>query len=591
MKPISRRSFLERSGAGVVAVTAIPVQGVPVQETAHLFAPPADVALVGGKVITVNARDEIVEAVAIKGNRIAAVGSRAEVETFIGLQTTVIDLKGRTAMPGFIENHIHMVNSPQRRWINIRPEMVESIDDIKELVSERVKQVPEGEWVLASGYHPERLREGRHPTRHDLDPVSPNHPVGFRHREGMAWTFNTKGLRRIGVQDDTQDPPGGPMDRDEQGVPLGPMFDNTRTVFIYPNLPKISEDDFVDDYRWMCGELNRHGITSAFEANTRNTEEVTAWRRVREEGGLSVRVSLGPYPIYGSDWDPDIAATKMYEAGLYSGFGDEWIKLGSLTYGVDGGLMIQRMALFEPYSNDPKGQYRGSFRVTPEVADAFSLAAHTRGWQISAVCFGDHGITVALDAIEKAQRAHPNHDLRHRLEHAYLWNPELIKRAADLGVIWNTQLPIMAAAGRWAMLEALGPRARYGFPVRSAMEQGVMISGGADWPVATLDPMVGLHALVTRRLEPLEDGDVLNPEEAVSVLDAIRIYTYNGAYTVSEEDIKGSLVEGKLADIAVLSDDILSIPPDQIRDLTVLMTMVDGKIVHEVEGVLNRARG
>ncbi len=590
MKPLSRRSFLERSGTGMAAVTAVPAMEMAVQ-MADLFASPADVALVGGKVITVNARNEIVEAVAIRGNRIAAVGSRAEVETFIGPQTTVIDLKGRTAMPGFIENHIHMTNSPQRKWINVRPEMAGSIDDIKQLVSERVKQVPEGEWILAKGYHPERLKEGRHPTRHDLDPVSPNNPVGFKHREGMSWTFNTKGLRRIGVQDDTPDPPGGPLRRDEQGVPLGPMFDNARTVFIQPNLPKISEDDFLEGYRWMCGELNRHGITSAYEANIRKPEQVAAWRRLREEGRQTVRVSLGPYPLYGSDWGRDFAGTKMYEAGLYSGFGDEWIKMGSLTYGVDGGIFGQTMALFEPYSNDPAGQYRGSFRVTPEVADAFSLAAHTRGWQISAVCHGDHGISVALDAIEKAQRAHPNHDLRHRLEHSYIWNPELIKRAADLGIIWNTQLPIMAAAGRWATLEAWGPRARYGFPVRSAMEAGIMISGGSDWSVATLDPMVGLHALVTRRLEPLEDGDVLNPEEAVSVLDAIRIYTYNGAYTVSEENIKGSLVEGKLADIAVLSDDILSIPPDQIRDLTVLMTMVDGKIVHEVEGVLNRARG
>jgi predicted amidohydrolase YtcJ len=332
------------------------------------------------------------------------------------------------------------------------------------------------------------------------------------------------------------------------------MFDNARTVFIQPNLPKTSEDDFLEGYRWMCGELNRHGITSAYEANIRKPEQVAAWRRLQEEGRQTVRVSLGPYPLYGADWGRDFAGTKMYEAGLYSGFGDEWIKMGSLTYGVDGGIF-------------------------------------GRGWQISAVCHGDHGISVALDAIEKAQRAHPNHDLRHRLEHSYIWNPELLKRAADLGIIWNTQLPIMAAAGRWATLEAWGPRARYGFPVRSAMELGIMISGGSDWSVATLDPMVGIHALVTRRLEPLSDGDVLNPEQAVSVLDAIRMYTYNGAYTVSEEDIKGSLEEGKLADIAVLSDDILSIPPDQIRDLTAVMTMVDGQIVYEVEGVLNRAQG
>ena len=552
---------------------------------AALYAPPADLALVGGKVITVNPRNDVVEAVAIKGNVIAAVGSRAEVEPFIGPQTRVIELQGRSVTPGFIENHIHMINAYDRlSWLNVLPEAVSSIEDIKALVAERAKETPPGQWIMAQGYHPERLQEGRHPTRHDLDSVSPNHPVGLRHRESMSWTFNTLGLRRIGVQDDTPDPPGGPMQRDEEDVPLGPIFDNTRTVFIMPNVPHTAEDNLVEGYRWVSGELNRHGITSAYEASIFNRQDMTAWRRLREEGGLTLRVNLGPYPLHGKDWEPDVAPTKMFEAGLYTTFGDEWLKMGSLTYGVDGGVFGQTAALYEPYSNDPTGQYRGSFRVTPEVADSFSLAAHTNGWQISAVSHGDHGTTVAVDAIEKAQRAYPDRHLRHRLEHAYLWNESLLERAGKLGIIWNTQLPIMAALGRWGTHEPWGPRARYGFAVKSALEHGIVVSGGSDWPVTTLDPMVGIHALVTRRLEPLEDGEVLNPEEAVSVLDAIRIYTYNGAYTAFEEKIKGSLEVGKLADVAVLSEDILAVPADRIRELRAVLTIVDGRMVYEAEG-------
>ena len=374
------------------------------------------------------------------------------------------------------------------------------------------------------------------------------------------------------------------MQRDEQGVPLGPMFDNTRTVFIMPNLPQTTEEELLQGYRWMCGELNRHGITSAYEASIRRREEVTAWRRLREEGGLTVRVGLGPYPLYGDDWERDIAPTKMFEAGLYTTFGDEWIKMGSLTYGVDGGVFGQTAALYEPYSNDPKGQYRGSFRATPEVADSFSLAAQANGWQISAVCHGDHGITVAVDAMEKAQRAYPNRHLRHRLEHAYLWNESLLERAGKLGIIWNTQLPIMTALGRWGTLEPWGPRARYGFAIKSALEHGIVVSGGSDWSVTSYDPMVGIHALVTRRLEPLEDGEVLNPQEAVSVLEAIRIYTYNGAYTSFEEEIKGSLEVGKLADVVVLSEDILAFPADKIREIRTALTIVDGRVVYEAGG-------
>ena len=547
------------------------------------FAPPADLALVGGRVITVNAQDEVVDAMAIKGNKIAAVGSRAEVEPFIGPQTRVIDLHGRSVTPGFIDNHIHMVNAPFRTYLNIRPEFASSISAIRALVGERVKETPVGEWILAHGYHPERLEEGRHPTRHDLDSISPNHPVGLKHRESMSWTFNTLGLRRIGVQDDTPDPPGGPMQRDEQGVPLGPMFDNARTAFVMPNLPQPTEEDFLQGYRWVCGELNRYGVTSAYEAAIRGREEVTAWRRLREEGGLTIRVNLGPYPLYGDDWERDITPTKMFEAGLYTTFGDEWIKMGSLTYGVDGGVFGQTAAFYEPYSNDPKGRYKGSFRVTPEVADSFSLTAHTNGWQISAVCHGDHGVTVAVDAIEKAQLAYPDRHLRHRLEHAYLWNEPLLERVGKLGIIWNTQLPIMAALGRWGTHEPWGKRARYGFAVKSAMEHGIVVSGGSDWPVTTADPMVGIHALVTRRLEPLEDGDVLTPEEAVSVLDAIRIYTYNGAYTAFEEGIKGSLEVGKLADVVVLSEDILAVPADRIRELRAVLTIVDGRVVYEAD--------
>ena len=547
-----------------------------------MFAPPADIALVGGRVITVNPRDEVVDAVAIKGNRIAAVGSQAEIQPFISSTTRVVELQGRSVTPGFIENHIHMVNAPSYLyWLNVLPGSVNSMDDIRALVAERTKEIPAGEWILAHGYHPERLREGRHPTRHDLDSISPHHPVGLRHRESMSWTFNTLGLRRIGVQDHTPDAPGGPMQRDGQGIPLGPMFDNTRTIFIRPNLPRITEDQFIEGYRWLCKELNRHGITSAYEASIRNRSEVLAWRRLREAGDLTIRVNLGPYPDHGDD-----APSKMFESGMYTTFGDEWIKMGPMTYGVDGGVFGQTAALYEPYSNDPMGLYKGSFRVTPEVADSFSLKAHADGWQISAVSHGDHGTTVAVDAIEKAQLAYPERHLRHRLEHAYLWNESLLERVGKLGIIWNTQLPIMTGLGRWGTLAPWGKRARFGFPVKSAMEHGVLVSGGSDWPVTTLDPMVGIHALVTRRLEPLENGETLNPTEAISVMEAIRIYTYNGAYTAFEEETKGSLEVGKLADLAVLSEDILTVAGDRIRELRTTMTIVDGRVVYEASAGL-----
>ena len=542
---------------------------------------PADLVLTGGSVLTVNTKDDVVEAVAIRGNTIVAVGSRAEVETWMAPTTRVVDLEGRSVVPGFVENHIHMTNSPRRTWLDVGPDSASSIAELQAKVAERAKGMEPGQWIWAHGYHPERLAEGRHPNRHDLDPASPDNPVAIVHREGMGWTFNTPGLRRIGVQDDTPDPPGGPMHRDANGAPLGPMFDNTRAVFVRPNLPRSTEDSLVEDYRWMCSQMSCYGVTSACEAATRSAQETRAWRRLRDEGALTLRLNLGPYPLEGSDWNPEGAGTRMLEAGLHTTFGDEWIKLGSMTYGVDGGVFGQTAALFEPYTNDPQGKYRGSFRVTQEVSDAFCATVHNNGWQISAVCHGDQGVTMAVDSIEKAQHALPERRLRHRLEHAYLWNSALSKRIADLGIIWNTQASVIAGLGRWGTLEAWGDRCRYAFPIKTALQHGIIVSGGSDWPVSNINPMVGIHFMVTRKLEPLADSITLASDEAITVKEAVRIHTYNGAYTTFEEGIKGSLEVGKLADIAVLSEDILAIPSDQLRDVIVEMTILDGQVIFE----------
>ena len=542
---------------------------------------PADLVLRGGPILTVNAKDEVVEGVAVTGNAIVAVGSWEEVSSKVGPSTKVIDLQGRSAVPGFIENHIHMTNSNRRTWLELGPGSVSSISELQEKVAERAKDMEPGQWIWAHGYHPERLQEGRHPNRHDLDPASPENPVAIVHREGMGWTFNTLGLRRIGVQDDTPDPPGGPMHRDSRGAPLGPMFDNTRAVFVRPNLPKNTDESILEDYRWMCDRMKANGITSASEAAIRSPQETQAWQQLRNDGALSLRVNLGPYPLEGSDWNLEGAGTKMLQAGLHTTFGDEWIRLGSLTYGVDGGVFGQTAALFEPYSNDPQGKYLGSFRVTPEVAEAFCATAHNNGWQISAVCHGDKGVTRAVDAIERAQHNRPDRNVRHRLEHAYLWNDVLPQRIADLGIIWNTQASVIAGLGRWGTLEPWGDRRRYAFPIKTALKHGVVISGGSDWPVSDMNPMIGIHFMVTRRLEPLTDGETLAPEEAISVKEAVRIHTYNGAYTTFEEKIKGSLEVGKLADIVALSEDILAISPDRLRDVRTDVTILDGRVIYE----------
>ncbi len=261
---------------------------------ANFITPTADLAFVNGKIVTVNAKDEITEALAVCGEKILRVGRREHVDPTISPDTKVIDLRGRTLLPGFIENHIHMTNSPQRYWVDCSYATCPSIVDIREKIAVRARQAKTGDWILGRGFQSARLSERRNPNRFDLDAVSLNNPVGIANREGMGWTFNTLGLRRIGVQDETPDPPGGPMERDPAGRPLGPMWDNTREVFIKPNLPPTTLDDLVNGYRWIAAELNRSGITTAFEAAIRNRIETVAWRKLLQETHADAPRCHGP---------------------------------------------------------------------------------------------------------------------------------------------------------------------------------------------------------------------------------------------------------------------------------------------------------
>jgi predicted amidohydrolase YtcJ len=399
----------------------------------------------------------------------------------------------------------------------------------------------------------------------------------------MGWTFNTVGLRRIGVEDNTPDPVGGPMERDSEGRPLGPMWDNAREVFIRHNIPQFTAADLVDGYGWITGELNRFGITTAFEAAIRNRIETEAWRLLDMEAQRSLRVVLGPYPVSGEKWNPEGTAGKIFDTGFATGFGDQWTKLGALQIGIDGGVIGQTAALHEPYSNDPSGRRRGSFRISEEYARELMVKAQLTDWQVGLICHGDWGIERALDAIVYGRKQVATHDLRHRLEHAYLWNPANMDRMAELGVIWNTQPSMMEIVGREGIYSQWGERARFAFPFKSLLKRGVVISGGSDWPVGIYDPLIGVDILVNHRFGPEENGTVLNSDECLTVLEAIRVYTYNGAYTAFEERDRGSLEEGKLADMVVLSEDILAVPASRIRELKVDQTYVDGHLVCERE--------
>jgi predicted amidohydrolase YtcJ len=357
------------------------------------------------------------------------------------------------------------------------------------------------------------------------------------------------------------------------------MWDNARTVFVNPNLPVPDLAIQAAACVRLARDLNALGVTTAYEASYRRAIDAAAWRRAMAGAPATLRVVLGPYPLHGDHWDERSLAGTVAASGLSTGFGDEWLQLGSLQLGIDGGLLGRTAALLAPYADDPAGARRGSFRVSEETLAAAIRRAFDADWQVGLICQGDGGIERALSALATARAAEPGRDRHARLEHAYLWSPALMDRAAELGVTWNTQPGILAVAGPAATLGAWGDRARWAFPFRSLLERGVPISSGSDWGVGPLDPMAALDALVTHRFGP-GDGDVaLNPDETLTVAQALRAMTLGSAKAGLFEDQLGSLDPGKRADLAILSADLTSIAPGGIRSVRVDETWLDGRPV------------
>ena len=533
-----------------------------------------ELAFVRGSVFTVNGRDEIAEAMAVRGDRIAFVGSTDQVLAHVGEGARIVDLAGVSVIPGFVDNHIHMTNSYQRHWIDCSYPRCRSIEDIRDLLADATRDRPVGSWILGRGFDPARLTEGRPPNRHDLDPIAREFSVGICNREGMGWTFNTLGLRAIGVEDDTPDPPGGPLDRDSRGVPLGPMWDNARTVFVNPHLPQPTDDDIADGYGWIEERLLEVGVTTAFEAGYREARQARGWQVLRQTRNPRVRIHLGPYPLHGASWNEDGAPGCLFRSGVATGFGDAWLRIGALQMGVDGGLVGRTAALLEPYTDGPAG-FRGSFRATQETLSEAVRRASRAGWQVGLICQGDAGIARALTAIADGGPA--SGAPRHRLEHAYVWAPELLDRMAELGVIWNTQAQILPLTGG-QLAPMLGPRVRWAFPFRSILERGITVSGGSDWSVGPLNPFLGIDAMVHHRSDFGPDASPLVADETVSLQAALRAHTMGGAIAGGQDRDIGSIEAGKLADFVVVDRDLTEVQSGYLGDVRVSQTYVGGNL-------------
>jgi predicted amidohydrolase YtcJ len=520
----------------------------------------ADLALTSGKVLTMNQPQPYAEAVAIKDDKIVQVGTNEEIKPWIGKNTKVISLKGKTVVPGFIDTHIHVADFGRLlTWIDLSA--AGSIKEMQESLSRHVEKVAKGKWLLGRGWDETRFAEKRLPTRFDLDAVSPDNPVIFYHQNGQVCVVNSKALELAGVTRLTPVPAGGAIDRDaETGELTGVLRDNA-TNLVWAVIPEPSEEELVEAAGLACQKIVEAGVTSVHWM-VLSPIEIQIIQRLRRENKLPLRVYI-------------IMPMNLLDnvTGLASrlGLGDNMVRIGGVEIGADGYLAARTAALLQPYSDNPATS--GRLLCTQKEMNAAAAKILKAGFQLVIHAVGDKAVDAALTTIERVSRETPRKDARNRIEQAAVLNKGLIERMKMQKAVVSVQPRVVASEfSVWSATEHLGAkRAKWLYPLKTLLKEGIRVVGGSDCPMEPLSPLLGIQAAVTREFIH---------EERITVGEALRMYTVDAAYSSGEENIKGTVETGKLADLTVLSHNPAKVPPNKIENIKVEMTIVGGKVVY-----------
>ncbi|BDQ01492.1 amidohydrolase [Ignavibacterium sp.] len=523
-------------------------------------------AFINGKIYTVNDNQPLAEAVVVEGNKIIFVGSSSDAKKLIDNSTEVIDLKGKLMLPGFIDNHVHFVSGGfYLLGIDLRP--ANSTTEFKNILKNYAAKHP-GKWITGGYWNHENWEVKDLPTKEMIDEVVPDQPVFVERLDGHMGVANSLALKLAGITKETETPEGGLIVKDISGEPTGVLKDNAMNL-IYRVIPEPSDEENYEALLAALDEAKKLGITSVHDITF--ADALKAFERAKSEGKLTCRIYTR-WPI--ADYK------SLVEGKIKVGFGDDLIKMGSLKAFADGSLGSSTAWFFEKYNQDTTTFGLPMDIITDGSMEKWCLYADKNGLQLSVHAIGDRANSYMLDLFEKITKENPEWDRRFRIEHAQHVRFQDIPRFAKLGVIASVQPYHCIDDGVWAE-KRIGPeRIKYTYPFKSFLEAGVKLCFGTDWYVAPLNPMLGLYAAVTRRTLDDKNPDGWIPEQKISVEDAIKCYTLNSAYAAFEENIKGSIEVGKLADLIVLSDDILTIDPVEIKDAEVVMTVFDGKIIY-----------
>ena len=535
-----------------------------------------DAVILGGNVITVDPASPRAQAIAVKFGRIVAVGQDDELRPLIGAKTQVVDARGMTVTPGFIDAHCHPLDAGRRSLlrVNCGPDYASSIAGVKQALAMQAQATLKGEWVCGFGYDEAKIPEGRLLTRSDLDEVTLEHPVFVEHSSGHIAMLNGAGLERGNLNRNSPDPAGGKYGRDSAGELNGLVFETGQDLFIgrgaYRGRALIPDPTPEQDRKALelaTTQAASLGITGWHEMLA-DPPMLRTFQAARARGELNVRVTAYIYIDY---------LNEVIGAGLQSGFGDSVLRIGGVKLLGDGALSGRTAFLWEPYEGTTDDY--GVQGISVEEMNAQVLAAHRAGLQIGIHANGDRFVEMVLDAYENAVSAFPRQDHRHRIEHCSVMNPQLLARIKRLGLVGIPFGSYIYYHGE--KMSSYGPkRLEMMLPHRSFLDAGIPIAGSSDYPCGPWNPLVGIQSCVTRKSRA---GEGIGLGQRITSEEAISVYTMGGAYASFEEKTKGSIEVGKLADLAFLSEDPTAVDPDGIASIPVVATMVGGKLVYQEE--------
>lgn len=533
----------------------------------------ADLVLRGGKIVTVDDNLPEAQALAVKDDTIIAVGTDAEINAYVGRRTEVIELEGRLAIPGFVESHAHFLGIGDAQ-LQLDLMDVQNWDEIVSMVEAVTGDAPTGELIRGRGWHQEkwdRVPEGAVdglPHHRSLSRVSPNNPVVLRHASGHASFANAKAMEMSGITRDTPDPPGGQIVRDAAGNPIG-AFRETAQGLLGPASSGATPPAPRRRAELAIEELLAKGITSFQDAGS-SFSDVDVYKEMVDDGTLGVRLWV---MIRASNEE---LAVKLADYRMV-GYGGNRLTVRTIKRSIDGALGSHGAWLLAPYADLPSSS--GLNTTTVASVEETARLAMLHDYQLAVHAIGDRGNRETLDIYERVFAANPDKTgLRWRIEHAQHLHPDDIPRFGQMGVIASMEAIHATSDAPWVVSRLGERRAREGAYVwQSLLQSGAVVTNGTDAPVEDVDPIASFYASVARRDN---NGNAFYPDQRMSRMEALRSYTLSGAHAAFEEDIKGSLTPGKLADITVLSKDIMTIPEEEIPSTEVVYTIVGGKVMY-----------